>query len=108
MATNYHQDADILDYTADADVLSGELVIKGDLIGVAITDILTGETGAIKRNGVWKFTKASGVAFAQGNKAYYDSATKEITDITSGTTLVGTIAYAALVDDEDVKVSIGL
>ena len=106
MAKNYYQDSDIIDYTADADVVSGELVIKGSLIGVAIKDIADTETGAIKRTGVWTLTKAATVVFAQGDPAYYNTTTKEITDVTAGNTLVGTIAYPAIAEDEDVKVAL--
>ena len=106
MANNYYQDSDIIDYTAGADVASGELVIQGSFVGVAIKDIATGETGAIKRTGVWSLVKAATVVFAQGDPAYYNATTKEITDVTSGNTLVGTVAYPAVADDEDVKVSL--
>ena len=42
MTTNYIQDGKVIEYTAGADISSGDVVVIGTLIGVALTDIANG------------------------------------------------------------------
>lgn len=60
----------ILNHIAAADIASGDVVIIGARAGVAITDIATGETGAILTEGVVTLPKAAG-AIAQGALVYW-------------------------------------
>ena len=108
MATNYYQDGDIIDFIATADVKSGELVIKGKIIAVSITDIKSGEVGAVKRTGVWSLPKEADKVFTQGEEAYYDATNKVITTTTSGTTKVGIAAYPSTSSDTEVNVLINV
>lgn len=85
---NFVKIGEVLDYTADANILSGDLVIKGDLVGVAVTDIANGEVGSVNLKGVYKFPKVTG-AITQGAKLYWVVADKSLTTTASGNTLVG-------------------
>ena len=49
MSVKYIQTGDAVDYTPGADVGAGDVVVQGDLVGVAKLDILTGKLGALVR-----------------------------------------------------------
>ncbi len=87
---NFVQNGNALDLTASAAYASGELVIEGEIVGVAVTDIASGEVGAVSVTGVYEFDKESAATLAQGDKAYYDSSTKKLDDNTSNP-CVGTV-----------------
>lgn len=106
MAKNYYQDGDIIDYTATEDVKSGEVVVKGKLIGIAITDIKNGSVGAIQRTGVWTLSKEAGKAFAQGDNVYYDATSKVITSTETDNTLIGIAAYPSVSVETEAQVII--
>lgn len=74
MANNFVQDADVIQWTAGADVTSGQLVKVGPgLLGVALVDIASGETGSVALTGVFSgVNKVSGAVFAVGEKLLWD------------------------------------
>ena len=73
MATNYVTDGSTVNYTNEgAAISSGGLVVIGTLIGVALTDIGNGETGAISLEGVFSLPKVPADNFAQGEQVFYD------------------------------------
>ena len=53
---------------------SGEVVVQGDLVGVAKQPIAANTLGALAIDGVFDFAKASGggVTFSTGDNAYWD------------------------------------
>lgn len=85
---NFVQNGNSLDLVASAAYTSGELVIEGNLVGVAVTDIASGETGAVSVNGVYEFEKEASASLAQGDIAYYDATTKKL-DATTSNPAVG-------------------
>lgn len=54
MTAIYKQRGDSIDYTPAADVAAGDVVILGDLVGVAKLDIKAGELGALALTGVYE------------------------------------------------------
>lgn len=66
-------------YTATADRLSGDVIIKGEFIGISSGDVLNTEEGTMDTTGVYELAKEAAVVFAQGDKVYFDPATKECT-----------------------------
>lgn len=72
MATNYVSQGATIDYTAGADISSGDVVVIGQQIGVALTDIANGETGAVAIEGVFTVPKVSAAEIAQGESVIYD------------------------------------
>ena len=76
---NYVQKGNALDLIASAPYVSGELVIEGNLVGVAVADIASGETGSVSVRGVYQFEKDTPASLAQGDIAYYDAALKKLT-----------------------------
>jgi predicted RecA/RadA family phage recombinase len=91
---NFIQPGDVLDYTATADVASGAVVVMGARIGIAVADIATGETGAVRVKGVVELPKVT-TAIAQGTPIYWDSVNNRLTATATDNTLAGYAAAAA-------------
>lgn len=74
MATNYVQTGSVLDYSNDtgADIASGDVVVMGSLVGVAITDIADGELGAVSVEGVWRLPKVTTEDIGAGDYLTFD------------------------------------
>ena len=69
-----------VDYTpSGADAAAGDVVVQGDLLGVADRPITDGVLGAVTVEGVYDFPKAGGVglAIAAGAICYWDVAEQE-------------------------------
>ena len=69
-------DGSSIDYTPAADVTAGDVVVQGDLIGIAKLDIATDALGALAVTGVFDVPKTAGVgeAITAGAKVYWDVA----------------------------------
>ena len=70
----YIQTGDAVDYTPGANVAAGDVVVQGELVGVAKLDIQTGKLGALAVTGLFDFPKAAGTAIAAGARCYWDAA----------------------------------
>jgi len=100
-----HEGASI-DYTPGADVAAGDVVVQGDLVGVAKLDIKAGKLGALAVEGVFDFTKATGVgtALAAGTTVYWDDAANVATSTAAGNKQIGKVVKAAADADATVRV----
>lgn len=78
---NFILKGDKLAVTAPCDVESGDLVIVGDLVGVAIIDGKKGEEITISCSGVYEFEKMEEEKISQGQKAYYNPEQKKLTTL---------------------------
>jgi predicted RecA/RadA family phage recombinase len=103
MAKNYVQDGRTLNYTAGANIKSGDFVLIGALGAIAKTDIANGKTGSVHICGVFSVPKASG-AITQGAKLYWSATNNNLTTTASGNTFVGLAAEAAASGDASVKI----
>jgi predicted RecA/RadA family phage recombinase len=76
MSVKYIQTGDAVDYTPGAKVSAGDVVVQGELVGVAKLDIQTGKLGALAVTGLFDFPKAAGAgtAIAVGTRVYWDVA----------------------------------
>ena len=72
MQAKYIQTGAAVDYTPDADVSAGDVVVQGDLIGIAKLDIATGKLGALAVTGVFDVVREGDTAFAVGQQVYWD------------------------------------
>ena len=108
MAVKFVQRGDAVDYTPDADVASGAVVVQGDLVGVAKLDIKANALGALAVSGVFDFPKATGVgtAITAGTTLYWDEADGEAKadDETGANKLIGKAVKAGGDDDVAVRV----
>lgn len=97
-----------VDYTPGAAVAAGDVVVQGDLIGVAKQPIAAGVLGALAVDGVFDFPKATGVgtAIAAGATVYWDAGDTEAkTDSEAGANkLLGKTTAAAADADATVRV----
>lgn len=106
MATNRVQDGDVLVLTVTDAVSAGDVVIVGDLIGVAIDDIAAGESGPVAMTGVWNLPKAS-EALTQGAAVYWDAAAGNVTATATDNTAIGHVTAAAESTDSTCPVRLG-
>ena len=74
MTARFIHDGSSIDYTPVADVTAGDMVVQGDLIGIAKLDIAADALGALAVTGVFDVPKTAGVAEAitAGAKVYWD------------------------------------
>lgn len=91
------QEGDQIDYTPSSAVAAGDVVVQGDLIGVAKQPIAANAPGALAVVGVFDFPKAAATVFAAGAKAYWDATNKlAVTSDGGGTNkLLGKATVAA-------------
>lgn len=103
---NYIEQGDVADYTASAAVASGDVVVIGDRVGIAATDIAKNETGSVDLVGVFEVSKVAATAIAQGKKVYWDATNKVMTSAATGNTFAGYAHVAAASADTTVKVNL--
>ena len=74
MAKNYQQLGVIANYTnsTGAAIASGQVVVVGQTLGVALVGIAIGATGSVALEGVFDAPKASGAVIAQGESLTWD------------------------------------
>jgi len=102
------QEGNQIDYTPGAAVAAGDVVVQGDLIGVAKQAIAANALGALAVDGVFDFPKATGVgtAITAGVNVYWDVADTEAKEDseTGANKLIGKTVAAATDDDATVRV----
>ena len=91
---NYVQRGDTLDIIASADVASGDVVIKGSIIGIANADAAIGDTFALDVVGVFNLPKVAALAIGQGDTVYWDSANGLVNKTAGGNTKLGVATEA--------------
>ena len=102
------QNGAAVDYTPGADVTAGDVVVQGDLIGVAKQDIKANALGALAVEGVFDFAKATGVgtAITVGAIVYWDDTADQATtsDGAGANKQIGKTVAAAGDNDATVRV----
>ena len=71
MAKNFIQNGETLDFVATKAVKSGDVVVLGDLIAIAITDVEKGEVGTGNVCGVWRVKAKQADDIKQGAVLYW-------------------------------------
>jgi predicted RecA/RadA family phage recombinase len=98
------QDGESIDYTPVADVAAGDVVVQGDLVGVAKLDIKANKLGALAVGGVFDFAKLAALALAVGTIVYWDDAANVATNVAAGNKQIGKVVRAAAAADATVRV----
>jgi predicted RecA/RadA family phage recombinase len=81
MATNYISGGDTIAWTnAGTAVVSGQVVVVGKIIGVAMVDIANAATGTVAVRGVFTVPKVSGAVIAQGENLVWDASAAAFDD----------------------------
>lgn len=97
MASNYVSEGAVIQHTASgADISSGDVVVVGQLLGVALVDIADGETGSVAIQGVFNVPKVSAAVIAAGESLVYDVSAGEFDD-NAATPATGDVSGAAAV-----------
>ena len=97
MATNYIQPGDVCEYTAGANIASGDLVALNNRAGVALTAIANGATGSVALTGVYTVPKTAGATWSIGQAIYVIAATGIATVVATGNVPAG-FAFAAAIE----------
>lgn len=85
-ATYVKGDVHTTTYTASGNIASGEVIPLGHTnekrarIGIALTAIATGSTGAVAITGCWKFPKLATAEIKHGESVGWDQSLEEIDD----------------------------
>ncbi len=105
---NQVQEGDILALPAPYAVAAGGGALIGSVFGVAITPLESGQIGNFMLKGVFTQPKAAGSNHggAQGTKAYWIAATKNVTAVASSNTLIG--VFTATCADGDTSCTVRL
>jgi predicted RecA/RadA family phage recombinase len=73
---NFVQDGNVVTVTSPGGVESGDVVVIGNLVGVAACDADTNDDIELALHGVFTLAK-NGAAIEAGDKLYWDAAAKE-------------------------------
>lgn len=103
---NFKQEGQHMDYTPTVAVVSGQVVLVGIKIGVAIADIAANTPGVLRVTGVIGIPKKAGDTPAQGVALYWDNTNKYLTTTASGNTYAGWAFAAAASGDPTVDTKI--
>ncbi|MEJ6848613.1 DUF2190 family protein [Sinorhizobium fredii] len=103
---NFVQQGVNLTIPAPANILSGEVVIVGDLHGIASINAAETQDVTIVTEGVFELAKVAADAFTVGAKVYYKAADKLVTATASGNTLIGVAVTAAAASTATVNVKL--
>lgn len=95
MTTKYVMSGTVIDYVASSPVTSGQVLLIGTRIGVALTAIASGATGAVQVLGIFTIAKLSTDVVAAGALLYWDNTNSRLTTTASGNTLAGYATAAA-------------
>lgn len=92
MTTKFKQPGDVLDYTnAGSAIAAGTPIVMGNIIGVALVDIATGETGSVGICGVYTLPKVTGSAWTIGSKLLWDASAGKF-DVGTATPATGDVS----------------
>ena len=102
----FRHEGNSIDYTPAADVAAGNVVVIGELVGVAKLDIKANVLGALAVTGVFDFAKATGVgtAITAGANCYWDDTNNVATTTAAGNKLIGKCVKDAVDADATVRV----
>ena len=100
MATaRFIHDGHSIDYTPGSDVSAGDVIVQGDLVGIAKLNIVANALGVLAVAGVFDFPKTAGTgeAIAVGAKVYWDvaDAVAKTDDGSGANKLIGKTVAAA-------------
>jgi predicted RecA/RadA family phage recombinase len=102
------QDGAAIDYTPGANVAAGDVVVQGELVGIAKTPIAANALGALAVDGVFDLPKATGggSAITAGAVVYWDAGNAQATTSAAAgaNKLLGKTIAAAADADTTVRV----
>lgn len=94
---NFIQEGDVLEYSnAGSAIESGDVVVVGNRVGVAIADISasTGK-GSLRMKGVHYLAKTTSQAWTIGDTLFWDTSTLKLTNVPTANTKLAGYAFIA-------------
>jgi len=100
------QEGGAVDYTPGSAVAIGDVIVQGELVGVARGPIAANALGSLAVDGVFDFAKATsgGSAITAGANVYWDDTNNVATTTASGNKLIGKSVRAAADADATVRI----
>ena len=83
MTTKYVMSGEVIDYVAGSNITSGQVLVIGVRVGVALAAIASGSTGAVRVKGIFTLAKLSTDVVAAGDLLYWDAGNTRITTTAS-------------------------
>jgi predicted RecA/RadA family phage recombinase len=104
-ATFVHE-GDFIDHTPGADLAAGDVVVQGELVGVATRPIPANTPGGLAAEGVFDFAKATGggSGITAGAQVYWDDTANQATTTATGNKLIGKCVRTAADAETTVRV----
>lgn len=93
--TQYISNGDLIDYTPSSNVSAGDIVVESELVGQVPNDILSGELGSLRIEGVINAPKLSSDVVAIGDVLYWDAGNTRCTTTASTHNIIGKAVEAA-------------
>ncbi len=107
--TNKINSGKVWDYIVPAaGVTSGDMVLIGDVVGIAVTSGVENDVIAVEVSGTFDVTKKAADVVTAGAPIYYRSAGPDATITASTNKLIGYAVQAAAGDDATVRVRLKL
>ena len=76
---NWVQKGSTIEIVAPEDILSGQPVQVGNIVGIAVTSVKAGDVVALQTEGVISLPITAGTAIAQGTQVFWDAANNVVT-----------------------------
>lgn len=94
---NYVHDGERMTVVAPANGNAGDLVVVGQMFGVAVTSPVSGSNVVIRTGGVATLRKLNGAStsYAQGANLFWDATNSNVTISATSNTRLGVAAVAA-------------
>ena len=96
---NFVQPGQTVTLTAPAALASGEAFVVGAIFAVATDAAANGAEVEAARQGVFDLPKATGAAWVQGDRLYWDNTAKNVTKTATSNTFIGAALKAAASGD---------
>lgn len=94
MIARYVQKGNAIDYRPASAVTAGDVIVQGNLVGIARLYIPAETLGALAVSGVYEIAKAS-EAISIGTVLYWDDTAKNVTATAANNTYIGKAVSAA-------------
>jgi predicted RecA/RadA family phage recombinase len=108
MATNFVKPGENLTVTANAEVESGELVVIGNLAGVALNNAANGAEVVIATTGVFTLTKTSALEINVGDFVYAAATAGDVNKTPTSRVQIGIAVSNAPNPSPTVRVAVGM
>lgn len=83
------QKGEVIDFVLSEDVSVGDVIVSGNLVGVATVSGLAGETIGVKIEGVWEIKAKDADVIVVGNTLYFDTTDRVLTTTADGNKKAG-------------------